>query len=142
MASNVYFTNLRTGFNNSLLDKLRRVMKAAAFDSIDFEDHYAAIKLHFGEPGNLAFLRPNWAKTVADEVKAKGGKPFLTDCNTLYVGGRKNALDHMDTAMENGFSPLSNMSMKLKSEEPSWMQTSSSPSPISKDMKPQVSAVP
>ena len=107
MASDVFFTNMRTGFNNSLLDKLRRVMKAAGFDSIDFQDHYAAIKLHFGEPGNLAFLRPNWAKTVADEVKKLGGKPFLTDCNTLYVGGRKNALDHMDTAMENGFSPLS-----------------------------------
>ena len=107
MASNVYFTNLRTGFNNSLLDKLRRVMEKAGFGDIDFEDHYAAIKLHFGEPGNLAFLRPNWAKVVADEVKKRGGKPFLTDCNTLYVGGRKNALDHMDTAMENGFSPLS-----------------------------------
>ncbi len=107
MASNVYFTNLRTGFNNSLLDKLRRVMEKAGFGDIDFEDHYAAIKLHFGEPGNLAFLRPNWAKVVANEVKKRGGKPFLTDCNTLYVGGRKNALDHMDTAMENGFSPLS-----------------------------------
>ena len=107
MASDVFFTDLRTGFNNSLLDKLRRVMEKAGFGNIDFEDHYAAIKLHFGEPGNLAFLRPNWAKVVADEVKKRGGKPFLTDCNTLYVGGRKNALDHMDTAMENGFSPLS-----------------------------------
>ncbi len=107
MASDVYFADLRTGFNNSLLDKLRRVMDRAGFGTIDFEDHYAAIKLHFGEPGNLAFLRPNWAKVVADEVRKHGGKPFLTDCNTLYVGGRKNALDHMDTAMENGFSPLS-----------------------------------
>ena len=107
MASNVYFSDLRTGFGNSLLDKLGRVMERAGFGDIDFEDHYAAIKLHFGEPGNLAFLRPNWAKKVADEVKKRGGKPFLTDCNTLYVGGRKNALDHMDTAMENGFSPMS-----------------------------------
>ena len=65
-----------------------------------------AIKLHFGEPGNLAFLRPNWARTVADFVKERGGKPFLTDCNTLYVGGRKNALDHMDSAMLNGFNPM------------------------------------
>ena len=62
--------------------------------------------MHFGEPGNLAFLRPNWAKTVADFVKERGGKPFLTDCNTLYVGGRKNGLDHLDTAMLNGFNPM------------------------------------
>ena len=63
--------------------------------------------MHFGEPGNLAFLRPNWAKAVADEVKKNDGKPFLSDCNTLYVGGRKNALDHLDTANGNGFSPMS-----------------------------------
>ena len=69
---------------------------------------YVAIKIHFGEPGNLSYLRPNYAKTVADIVKDLGGKPFLTDCNTLYVGGRKkNALDHIDTAYLNGFSPFS-----------------------------------
>ena len=107
MASDVYFSDLRTDFGNNLLDKLNRVMKEAGIETIDFKDHYAAIKLHFGEPGNLAFLRPNWAKCVADEVRKLGGKPFLTDCNTLYVGGRKNALDHLDTANLNGYSPLS-----------------------------------
>ena len=107
MKSDVFYTDLRTGFNNSLLDKLTRLMKKAGIEDIDFKNHYAAIKMHFGEPGNLAFLRPNWAKCVADEVKRLGGKPFLTDCNTLYVGGRKNALDHLDSANLNGFNPLS-----------------------------------
>lgn len=107
MASKVYFADLRTSFHENLPQKLTRLLKAAGMDSIDFDRKYVAIKMHFGEPGNLAFLRPNWAKTVADFVKAHGGKPFLTDCNTLYVGGRKNALDHLDTAMLNGFSPLS-----------------------------------
>lgn len=50
---------------------------------------------------------PNFAKTVADAVKELGGRPFLTDCNTLYVGRRKNALDHIEAAYENGFSPFS-----------------------------------
>ena len=107
MASDVYFSDLRTDFGNNLLDKLNRVMREAGIETIDFKDHYAAIKLHFGEPGNLAFLRPNWARCVADEVRKLGGKPFLTDCNTLYVGGRKNALDHLDSANLNGYSPLS-----------------------------------
>lgn len=105
--SKVYFTDLRTGFNNTLLDKLNRLMKSAGIETIDFKDKYCAIKMHFGELGNLAFLRPNWAKCVADEVKSLGGKPFLTDCNTLYVGSRKNGLDHLDAAYQNGFSPLS-----------------------------------
>ena len=106
MASKVYFADLRAGVHENLQQKLTRLMKTAGMGDIDFQDKFVAIKLHFGEPGNLAFLRPNWARTVADFVKERGGKPFLTDCNTLYVGGRKNALDHMDSAMLNGFNPM------------------------------------
>ena len=102
MASKVYFADLRADMHENLQQKLTRLMKTAGMGDIDFQDKFVAIKLHFGEPGNLAFLRPNWARTVADFVKERGGKPFLTDCNTLYVGGRKNALDHMDSAMLNG----------------------------------------
>lgn len=105
--SKVYYTSMRTGFDNGLLDKLKRLIKKAGIENIDFDGKYTAIKMHFGEPGNLAFLRPNYAKVVADTVKELGGKPFLTDCNTLYVGGRKNALDHIESAYVNGFSPLS-----------------------------------
>ena len=105
--SKVYFTNLRTHNSVSLPEKLKRLIKKAGIGTIDFDKKYVAIKIHFGEPGNLAYLRPNYAKAVADVVKELGGKPFLTDCNTLYVGGRKNALDHLESAYENGFSPFS-----------------------------------
>ncbi len=105
--SKVYFTDMRAKPGMNLQQKLRRLILKAGIGDIDFTDKYAAIKIHFGEPGNLAFLRPNFAKTVADTVKELGGHPFLTDCNTLYVGRRKNALDHMDAAYENGFSPFS-----------------------------------
>ena len=70
---------------------------------MDLDNKFVAIKIHFGELGNIAYLRPNYAKAVADLVKEGGGKPFLTDCNTLYPGSRKNALDHLDCAQENGF---------------------------------------
>ena len=103
--SSVYFTDLRVKNGDNLLTKLQRLIKTAGIGNIDFTDKYVAIKMHFGEPGNLAFLRPNYAKAVADIVKELGGKPFLTDCNTLYVGGRKNALDHLDSANLNGFNP-------------------------------------
>lgn len=101
----VYFTDFKATGRENLLQKLHRLMKQAGFETIDFENKYAAIKIHFGEYGNLAFLRPNYARVVADYVKELGGKPFLTDCNTLYVGSRKNALDHLETAYVNGFSP-------------------------------------
>lgn len=103
--SNVYFTSFKATEHENLLQKLHRLMKTAGFETIDFQDKFTAIKIHFGEYGNLAFLRPNYARVVADYVKELGGRPFLTDCNTLYVGSRKNALDHLETAYVNGFSP-------------------------------------
>lgn len=106
MASDVFFTTFKTTPNENLLQKLNRLIRRAGIENIDFTDKFVAIKIHFGEYGNLAMLRPNYARVVADCVKSLGGKPFLTDCNTLYVGSRKNALDHMDTAYINGFSPL------------------------------------
>lgn len=105
--SKVYFTDFRCPEGTSQQMKLEKLLIAAGFDKIDFEGKFVAIKLHFGELGNLAFLRPNYAKTVADMVKARGGKPFLTDCNTLYVGTRKDALEHIETAYLNGYSPFS-----------------------------------
>lgn len=105
VTSKVYFTNLRTGTSTNLPQKLTKLIKKAGIANIDFEDKYVAIKMHFGEPGNLAFLRPNYARTVADLIKELGGKPYLTDCNTLYIGGRKNALDHIESAYLNGFTP-------------------------------------
>ena len=103
----VYFSDLRAPIGTNLLKKLEKLIRTAGMGDIDMEKKLVAIKIHFGEPGNLSFLRPNYAKVVADVVKSMGGVPFLTDCNTLYVGRRKNALEHMDAAYENGFSPFS-----------------------------------
>ena len=104
-ASKVYFTDFHTTLQENQQQKLARLMLTAGIDRLPMQNRYVAIKIHFGEPGNLAYLRPNYAKTVADLVKQLGGKPFLTDCNTLYVGGRKNALDHIESAYVNGFTP-------------------------------------
>lgn len=106
-ASKVYFTDMRCPVGTSLLQKLDKLIRKAGIDQIDMENKFVAIKLHFGEPGNLSFLRPNFSKTVADTVKTLGGLPFLVDCNTLYVGRRKHALEHMTAANENGYTPLS-----------------------------------
>lgn len=105
--SKVYFTNMHTTSSENLQQKLSRLVRTAGIGQINFDKKFTAVKIHFGEPGNLAYLRPNYAKTVVDIVRELGGKPFLTDCNTLYVGGRKNALDHLDSAYVNGFSPFS-----------------------------------
>ncbi|MEG1060067.1 MAG: DUF362 domain-containing protein [Oscillospiraceae bacterium] len=105
--SKVFFTNMRTFDRESLLDKFKRLIVKSGFDTIDFTNKFVAIKLNFGEEGNLAYLRHNYAKVLVDMIKERGGKPFLTDCNTLYVGYRTNALDHLDCAYNHGYNPLS-----------------------------------
>ena len=105
--SKVFFTDMRTKLGESLLVKMERLIVKAGIKEIDFKQKYTAIKVHFGEPGNLSFLRPNFAKTTADYIRKLGGMPFLTDSNTLYVGRRNNGLVHLDAAAENGFFPQS-----------------------------------
>ena len=94
--STVYFTDFRCPVGTSQLDKLKKLCVAAGIRDIDMDGKFVAIKMHFGELGNLAFLRPNYAKAVADICKEQGGLPFLTDCNTLYPGSRKNGLSLPD----------------------------------------------
>ena len=78
--SKVYFTDFRTKYNGtSMPEKLKRLCRKAGITSIDMQNKFVAIKIHFGELGNVAYLRPNYAKAVADIVKECGGKPFLTD---------------------------------------------------------------
>ena len=81
--SKVYFTDFRTELGVPLTMKLQKLIKNAGIGDMDMDGKFVAIKMHFGELGNLAYLRPNYAKAVADVVKENGGLPFLTDCNTL-----------------------------------------------------------
>ena len=105
--STVYFTDFRTkAFGDGLPNKLRKLIRRAGIERLNMDGKFVAIKMHFGELGNISYLRPNYARAVVDVVKELGGKPFLTDCNTMYPGSRKNALEHLYCAWENGFTPL------------------------------------
>ncbi len=107
--SKVYFTDFRTTLGTPLTEKLKKLCRKAGIGQLDMEGKFVAIKMHFGELGNLSYLRPNYARAVAELVIEKGGLPFLTDCNTLYPGSRKHALEHMDCANINGFNPTTTL---------------------------------
>lgn len=102
----VYFTDFRTSLDVSQGVKLQKLCRKAGIGQINFDEKFVAIKMHFGELGNFAYLRPNYVKAVADLIRELGGKPFLTDCNTLYPGSRKNAVDHLYNAEVNGFNSV------------------------------------
>ena len=102
----VYFTDFRTQIGVSQCAKLQKLIRAAGIDKIDFEGKFTAIKMHFGELGNCAYLRPNYVRAVADVIRELGGMPFLTDCNTIYPGSRSNAVEHLKCAEMNGFNSV------------------------------------
>jgi uncharacterized Fe-S center protein len=87
----------------SKVDVLKKAIEAVELGKTVKAGDLTAVKLHFGEKGNDTYMRPIFIRAVVDEIKKCGGKPFLTDSNTLYVGSRKNAVDHLITAVENGF---------------------------------------
>jgi uncharacterized Fe-S center protein len=101
--SKVYFADFHMDIDDSVLGKFERLLKAAGIDKLDVRDKFVAVKMHFGEYGNMTYLRPGYARSIVDAVKRNGGIPYVTDCNTLYAGRRKNAPEHLETAALNGF---------------------------------------
>ena len=103
MATMVYFADMRTGLRENLHTKLERLTEMAGLASIVRPGELVAIKMHFGEKGGHAYIRPTFVRRIVDQVKRAGGKPFLTDSSTLYPGERKEAVSALTCAIENGF---------------------------------------
>ena len=103
MAGQVFYTTLRAGHDKGLLSKIEDLAGAAGIGEVVKKNGLTAIKIHFGERGNTAFIRPLLVRPIVDSVLRAGGKPFLTDSGTLYVGSRGNGVDHLNTAILNGF---------------------------------------
>jgi len=87
----------------NMLDKTASLCQNAGVFDVVRENDKVAIKLHVGELGNPNYVRPFFIKHIVDEIRARGGKPFLTDTTTYYPLKRNNAVDHMETAVANGF---------------------------------------
>lgn len=104
MKSDVYFANVRARSDKeNKITKIGRLFDAAGLARTIKKGDMTAIKLHFGQRGNDSYVNPVLVRPIVDKVKALGAKPFLTDTNTLYGGGRANSADHLQTALEHGF---------------------------------------
>jgi hypothetical protein len=103
MAVQVYFADMRAGMRENLHTKLERLTDKAGLSGMIQPGSLVAIKMHFGEKGGHAYIRPTFVRRIVDQVKGLGGKPFLTDSSTLYPGERKEAVSSLTCAIENGF---------------------------------------
>jgi uncharacterized Fe-S center protein len=103
MKSKVYFIDLRATPKENLVSKLGRLVDITGLSETIKERELVAVKLHFGELGNTAFIRPLFIRKIVESIKGIGGFPFLTDANTLYAGTRSDSPRHLTTAIQNGF---------------------------------------
>ncbi len=104
MTATVFFMDFTATSRENLPDKLSRLIDTAGIKTALQKDDLTAVKLHFGERGNTAYIRPPYIAAIARTIKKHGAIPFLTDANTLYAGARSDAVSHLITAVENGFS--------------------------------------
>ena len=104
MKSSVYFIDLRTTYRDNFPSKLKRLLDKAGLSGTAKKKDLVAVKLHFGELGNTAFIRPVHIQKIVESIKDLEAVPFLTDANTVYSGTRSDAPNHLVTAIRNGFS--------------------------------------
>lgn len=105
IAPEVYFADRRaSSHHESLVKKVGLLFDRVGVAKMISPGDLVAVKLHFGERGSTAFINPVFVRKIVERVKKAGGKPFLCDSNTLYTGGRSNAVDHLETALQHGFS--------------------------------------
>ena len=103
MTAKVYFIDFRANMQKNMMAKLEELLEASGLSRVVAERDLTAVKIHFGEMGNVAFIRPIYVRRIIAAIKEAGGVPFLTDANTLYAGTRSDAPNHLTTAIQNGF---------------------------------------
>lgn len=103
MVSKVYFINTRAAYHKNLFARLKELLGSAGLPQLIEKNDLVAVKVHFGEIGSSRFLRPIWARELTRILQLGGARPFLTDTNALYKGSRSHAIDHLLTALSNGF---------------------------------------
>jgi uncharacterized Fe-S center protein len=104
MSHPVYFLDLKASFKENRLQRIGRLLDQVPFSKPLVKKNLVAVKIHFGEKGNTAYVKPIYVRPITDKIREWGGKPFLTDANTLYIGTRSDSVSHLQTALENGFS--------------------------------------
>jgi len=105
MISKVYFIQAERENGPELISKKaeKAFLKIGLAKQIE-KNSFVALKIHFGEKGNTGFIKPQWLVDIIRFLKKETSRVFLTDSNTLYVGKRSNSIEHLNLALEHGFS--------------------------------------
>lgn len=104
MTAKVYFLPLADGLSSAdQAVAMNRIYEAAGLDTVVADKDFVAIKTHVGEKLNTTHIKPELIRALVENVKRKGGLPFLTETSTLYRCERENAIKHIMHAHRQGF---------------------------------------
>jgi hypothetical protein len=99
MKSKVLFFDYSKG--KDILCSIEAFFVGAGFDRM--VEGSVAVKLHMGELGNTAYIRPVFVWKVVSLIKRVGARPFITDTTSNYPGERDTPEKYLATAARNGF---------------------------------------
>ena len=98
-----FITASRDESDASLADKAAKIFRHLAREWTIDKEHFVGLKIHFGEKGNIGYIKPPWLVRLIEDIKKKTSRVYITDTNALYVGSRSNATDHLKLAADHGF---------------------------------------
>ena len=105
MKADVYFIPMACSEKLNLIHtKIHSLYQKANLHSCIEKNDLVAIKIHFGERGNVTHVPAKYLIPVIKNIQKAGGKPFFTDTNVLYKSSRSDAVSHIKLAGEHGFS--------------------------------------
>lgn len=101
----VFFAGVKREVGKGFASVFRLLLERSDFADFvrSVRGPFIAVKIHFGELGNNAFVPPDVVRQLVEFLKDFGKKPFLTDSNTVYKGSRSDAVSHLITAYRHGF---------------------------------------
>jgi len=104
MKSTVFFVPVTdAGDMPTVSASLQKLLDASGVLRCVYKGARVAVKIHFGEEGNTAYVNPSYVRVICDGITRAGARAFLSDANTLYKGRRTAAADHLLLAHEHGF---------------------------------------
>jgi len=105
--TNVYFIPISNyseteNISNGAKELLKRIVKD---EDIHLEKKIP-LKVHFGEKGNLTFIKSVNYEGIIDYLKENGNEPFFIETNVLYRGQRTSKKNHIKLALKHGFTQI------------------------------------
>ena len=101
--STVYISRIDSYSKTDQINKMSKKLIAKVDPGFNGE---IPLKVHFGEKGNITYIKPENFQGIIKYLKEKKCKPFYTDTNVLYRGERMTRDKHIKLAKEHGFTDL------------------------------------